>query len=274
MPTRRSILGYLGPAVGSLVAGCSGSDGPRTEAPSTHSPTDTEPPREPDVGGSTPTETSTPTPTEDTDPTETSTPTSTETSAPILVLRESTIYTGPDDRKWIRSVVRNTSGLHHGRLKIDYTVRSGNGGIVDTQTTLIDLIPPGDTWLNYQLVLGSRREQAASVEAKLRAGNDPQAAPRLEEIDFSKTRLSKDYQSATEITGEVTNTGDAQSIYIIGLIYTESGMLRGSVGHILNDLKAGETRAFRAAIAAHRTPKDREAALPKTHQMYAFNGIP
>lgn len=266
MPTRRKILRYLGPAVGGLVAGCSNSDGPRTEAPPTHSPTDTESPREPDIGGSTPTETSTPALTEE--------PAPTETSTPLLELRESTIYTGPEDRKWIRSVVRNTSGIHHGRLRIDYTVRSENGGIVDTQTTLIDLIPPGDTWHNYQLVLGSRREQAASVEAKMRPGDDPQAAPRLEEIEFSNTRLSKDYQSATETTGEVTNTGDAQSIYIVGLIYTESGMLRGSVGHILNDLGGGETRAFRAAIAAHRTPRDREAALPETHQMYAFSGIP
>ena len=264
MASRRRILRYLGVGVGTVVAGCS-SDEPAEPDPTetSQSPTATDFPTESD------TETEEPSPTE----TETSSPT--PRPEPELELVEQSIYTGPEDRKWIRSVVENVSDVAHGRLNVDYTVRSESDEIVDTQTGLIDLVPPNSRWLNYRVVFGSKRDHASSVEASLRSGDEARANPPLDSIEFSNTRLSKDYHGLTEITGEATNSsGDTRSIYIVGLIYTDSGVLRGSVGKVMNDLGGGETRAFRAAIAKHWTPEDRKEALATRHELFAFGGIP
>lgn len=179
------------------------------------------------------------------------------------------------EENWIAWEVANVGDAHHGRLNIDHTMYDENGTVIDAQTALIDLVPAGETYVDYRLVHGSRREEAATVESTIRSENGQVSATQLTEIDIVESKLHKDFRGLTEITGQL-KSGDVNhpQVYLVGLIYTSDGTLRGSVGEILRDIEPNTTRAFRIALASHWTPQAEEDHLPTEHQLLAFDNIP
>ena len=125
------------------------------------------------------------------------------------------------------------------------------------------------------MVLGDRREEAEYVESNIITDNSGLSSSEIETIEVINSTLNQGHQSGTEITGEIENGETAFSkVYLVGLVQTDDGIFRGSVGELINDLDANERRSFRAAIASNRTPPDRDEALPTQHDIYVFNGIP
>lgn len=196
-------------------------------------------------------------------------------SEPAVEHRESDIITDGEGTKWIQAEARNTSEVDLGRLRVNHSVYDANGEVVDSQEALIDLLPAGETWRDYRLVLGDRRGKAASVESEILTEDGSLSSSQIKSIEIVDSTLHQDYQSGTEIVGEVQNEEtEYPQVYLVGLVYTDEGVLRGSVGEIINEISSGETRSFRAAIAGNRTPPDKEEALPTQHDLYVFDGIP
>lgn len=188
---------------------------------------------------------------------------------------ESTIYTDDDGTKWIRARFRNPTGFNHGQLRVNHSVYNADDELIDSQEPLLQYLPAGETWLDYRHVLGQRRDEAASVETEVLTDDGQVSAVQIENINIIESTLNKGYQTSTEILGELENTGDAQDGFrLIGLVYTDDGTLRGSVGTFISQLDAGETRSFRAAIAGTWTPENQSDSLPTQHELYAFESLP
>jgi len=194
---------------------------------------------------------------------------------PTVKPLQSNIITDPEETKWIRAEFKNTTEVDHGRLRVNHDVYDANDEVVDSQEGLVDLVPAGETWRDYGLVFGDRREDAVSVESEILTDDSSLSSSQIESIEVVDSTLHQDYQSGTEIVGEI-QVGETEysQVYLVGLVYTDNGVLRGSVGELINDIGSGETRSFRAAIASNRTPPDREDALPTQHDIYVFEGIP
>jgi hypothetical protein len=196
-----------------------------------------------------------------------------EATAEIEVM-SSEVLTDERNRKWVRGEFRNTSDVDHGRYRVNYNVRDKNSGVVDSQQRIIDVIPAGETWLDYTIVLGNRRDAAVSVDVDEITTNGEMPPAEAEGVNILSSRLNKDYQGVTEVVGELENTGDEQSLHLSALIRTAGGVLRGSVGTFLPDVQSGAERTFRAALASHWTPRNREDDLPTQHEIYTFNTSP
>jgi len=199
----------------------------------------------------------------------------TSEARPVVEHIESEIITDDEGTKWIHAEFVNPTEHDHGRIQISHSVYDSNDEVVDTQETIIDLLPAGGTWRNYELVLGDRREEAEFVESDILTDDGNLSSSEIETIEITTSTLNQGYQSGTEITGEIENGETAFSqVYLVGLVQTDEDIYRGSVGEIINDLGVNETRSFRAAIASNRTPPDRDEDLPTQHDIYVFNGIP
>lgn len=194
---------------------------------------------------------------------------------PELDFIETGIITGERDTNWIRSVIQNRGDGPHGRLEVNHSVQDGAGGPVDTQTAMIDIIPPETTWVDYRMVLGQQRNQAEQVESRIITDDGRLSSSTVEDVEIIDSTLNQGFREGTEIIGEIENQGgDYFQLYLVGLVYTEDGILRGSVGHILNDVPANSRQTFRAAIASNNTPQTHEEELPTLHEVYIFDGIP
>lgn len=262
---RRRFLSSLGLATTVSLTGCTGLPG-GSEEPSEATTT----PREQET--SSPTEQDTTT--DQVPSSSTEQETTTETQLPTVQALDSEVLTDPRGRKWVRAGFENTSDVDHGRLHVTHSVYDGEGQVVDSQEAIIDLLPAGETWRDYRFVFGERSDEAETAEAKVLTDSGKRADSELEGINVVNSTLHKDYQSDTEIVGEVENTGSERSIYVTGLMYTEGGLVRGSVGTYLTDVEPGETRAFRAGSVGQWTPRNREDELPTEHDVYAFSSRP
>jgi hypothetical protein len=188
----------------------------------------------------------------------------------------STIITDGEGTNWIQAEIQNPTDVSHGRAKVNHTVYDGSGGVVTTQQSLVDFIPPGETWQDFLIVLGQRRDEAASVETELLTDDGQVGASRIRSVNVVDSTLNQGYRSGTEITGRIENTANRNypQLYLVGLVYDQNGDLRGSVGNIMRDVAAGEERAFRAATVGNSTPADRESELPTRHEVLVFDNIP
>ncbi|WP_277540231.1 FxLYD domain-containing protein [Haloarcula laminariae] len=200
--------------------------------------------------------------------------TPTPTAPTPTIQHDSTrIVSDGDDRPWVRAAFSNTGDAPHGRLEVRYTVQDATGNVVSTQSSLVDYIPAGKTWLDYQIVTGGQRSRAETVDVTVLADGGGVESERIDGIIVTSSTLSKDYQSETEIVGELDIDRAYESLYLVGSLLTDSGQLRGTVGTILRDVEIG-SRSFDARIADHRTPKNRSGALPTDHDIRLFEDIP
>lgn len=237
---------YLALAGTALIAGCGGDSGG------------------PDpVGTLAPTDESTP------EPTPTDTPTATDAPTPEATFEGSEIITGGDGQKWIKAAFSNPTDVPHGYFRVDHTVYDGEGEVVDTRDSTIDIIPAGTTWESYPIVLGERREAAETVETAIVTDEVRYPPPVADDVEIVTSTLHKDYRSMTEVVGEVRNNGPERTVWVIAAIYTDDGTLRGTVQTNVRELDEGEKRGFRAAIVGQWTPAGMESALPTRHGVYA-----
>jgi len=203
----------------------------------------------------------------------TPTPTRPVARAPTVQQDSARIITDQDGSPWVRASFSNTGDAPHGRLEVRYTVQDEDASAVSTQSSLIDYIPSGKTWLDYQPVTGSQRGRAKTVEATILTDDGAVEAERVDGITVASSTLYKDYQSATEIVGELKSDRAYGSVYLVGSVSTSEGQLRGTVGAILRDIGDG-VRSFEAGTADHRTPRNRGEALPTEHEIRFFEAIP
>jgi hypothetical protein len=201
-------------------------------------------------------------------------PDSTSESEPDMEVVSSELLTDERGRKWVRGEFQNIGDVDHGRYRVNYNIRDDEDRVVDSQQRIIDIVPTGERWLDYTIVLGNRREAAASVDVDEITTDGETPPPEAEDVNILSSRLNKDYQGVTEVVGELENTGSERSLYLTALIRTADGVLRGSVGTFLPDIPAGGTRTFRAALATHWTPRNREDDLPTEHEIYIFEAPP
>jgi len=188
-----------------------------------------------------------------------------------LNLNTSSIISGEDGSKWVYARLRNPSSVTHSGSRVNYTVSDESGSVVDSIEGYIHMIPAETTWDYYQMVLGDRREDAATVSPSIIDDeNERLGAEELDNVTVTQSTFSKDFQTMTEITGKVRNNGSEKSIALVGLIYTEDGRLRGSVKTSLSELEKGEERGFRAAIVGQWTPKNKPDDLPTEYEIHAF----
>jgi hypothetical protein len=201
-------------------------------------------------------------------------PESRSESEPEMEAVSSELLTDERGRKWVRGEFRNVSDVDHGRYRVNYNIRDEDGGVVDSQQRIIDIVPAGERWLDYTIVLGNRRDAAASVDVDEITSDGETTPPVAGDVNILSSRLNKDYQGVTEVVGELENTGSERSFHLTALIRTVDGVLRGSVETFLPNVPAGRTRTFRTALATHWTPRNREDDLPTEHEIYTFLSPP
>lgn len=194
---------------------------------------------------------------------------------PSAEIVSSEIITDEEDTNWIKIEVENPTSSNHGRIRVNSTVRSESGDVIDAPSHLLDLLPGNELWREYRIVAGQQRQNADSVETTLEAEDAAVASNQIEDANVINSTLNQGFREGTGITGEV-EFGDVQSsqLYLVGLVFNQEGTLRGSVGTILNDVSSGETRAFSARTVGNKTPQGMDSELPTSHEIFIFDGIP
>lgn len=167
--------------------------------------------------------------------------------------------------------VENTSQAPHGPAQLQIRFYDSDENLLESMDGAnISYIPAETTWRYYQRYYTETPDQLETVEARIVQNSPVVNAPQIEG-EILNSNLDVDPEAGVDLAAEV-DIGDTSvdRISAIGLLYDDSGSLRGSISRVIRN--PGDTVAISGGTLA-RTPPSLEDEQITNFELLLFDGL-